>query len=707
MNALIQGSAARHTKLWMRACWREGIVPLLQLHDALECSVSRPEQAERVAQLGREAVQLEVPMQVDLKFGRNWGDAQHTWQEFTGDTTPAQPAPSATVMVNGAEILATLADDSDEEPGSPIVDEILQTPLTAATINTDPPPPPPPPPPPQPPPPPPPEDEKPASGNGRAHDGYPWGERDIGRKVAEYIYRDLKGAPYLKVVRRMPGQGRKFFPQYHLENGRWVKGKPVGSAIPYRLPELLVAPPGVPVWICEGEKDTENLARLGLIATTNPGGAGKWTPDLNKWLAGFQAAYILEDNDAAGREHVAKVAGALSGIIPDIRVLTFRELPEQGDVSDWLMAGGTLAKLLDRANQAPQFATLECVCAADEEIEDIDWIWPDRFALGKIGLLVGLPDEGKGLTLSDIMARITRGAPWPCDEGQAPLGNVILLTAEDDRQDTINPRLKAAGADLRRVVIVKMMHEAGKERMFSLITDLSVLRQKIVETGNVKMVLIDPISAYLGIGKVDSFRATDVRAVLGPLKELAADLHVSILGVLHFNKKVDITNVLLRVSDSLAYSAAARHVYGIVDDPDNHRKLFVKGKNNLARAAQKTLAFSFDEREVGTNKKTGRPIRAPFIVWHPDPVDITASEALQAAAESKSPGKRDSAKHFLATLVSTGPMGSKEVLEAAKANGISFRTLYRAKDELGVDIRKDGPPNEKGERTWQWHLPTK
>jgi hypothetical protein len=82
MNALIQGSAARHTKLWMRACWREGIVPLLQMHDALDCSVASPEQAERVAQLGREAVKLEVPIQVDLKFGKTWGDATNTWEEL-------------------------------------------------------------------------------------------------------------------------------------------------------------------------------------------------------------------------------------------------------------------------------------------------------------------------------------------------------------------------------------------------------------------------------------------------------------------------------------------------------------------------------------------------------------------------------------------------------------------------------------------------
>src|SRR5262249_24747052 len=157
------------------------------------------------------------------------------------------------------------------------------------------------------------------------------------------------------------------------------------------------------------------------------------------------------------------------------------------------------------------------------------------------------------------------------------IGNVILLTAEDDIKDTVIPRLMAAGADLKRVHIIKMMREAGKERMFSLVTDLHLLRQKVLEVGNVKAVLIDPILAYLGLGKIDSFRATDVRAVLSPLKTFAEELRTTVLGILHFNKKTDVTNIMLRVSDSLAYTAASRHVYAIVGDPDNFRKLFVKG----------------------------------------------------------------------------------------------------------------------------------
>ena len=110
MNALIQGSAARHTKLWMRACWREGIVPLLQMHDALECSVATREQGELVARLGCEAVQLEVPMRVDLKFGRSWGDAKHTWEELTGASPRAHrtarlPNQQPTTReINGAKV---------------------------------------------------------------------------------------------------------------------------------------------------------------------------------------------------------------------------------------------------------------------------------------------------------------------------------------------------------------------------------------------------------------------------------------------------------------------------------------------------------------------------------------------------------------------------------------------------------------------------
>jgi hypothetical protein len=95
-------------------------------------------------------------------------------------------------------------------------------------------------------------------------------------------------------------------------------------------------------------------------------------------------------------------------------------------------------------------------------------------------------------------------------------------------------------------------------------------------------------------------------------------------------------------------------------------------------------------------------------VWADEPVDITATEALQAVSEMKSPSARDNAKHFLQMLFSNGePIGSNEVHEAAKENGVSKKTLERAQQELGFNIKHDGPPNDKGAPTWRWHPPPK
>jgi hypothetical protein len=254
------------------------------------------------------------------------------------------------------------------------------------------------------------------------------------------------------------------------------------------------------------------------------------------------------------------------------------------------------------------------------EMKAIEWLWPDRFAIGKLGLIAGLPDEGKGQIFCDMAARVTRGNVWPCGEGRAPLGNVIHMSAEDDPADTIVPRLTAAGADLSRIELMSMVQDKGKDRMFSLITDLPLLRQKIIEVGDVRMVQIDPISAYLGVGKVDSYRTTDVRAVLAPLVDLALEMRVSIVGIMHFNKKLDVMNALLRISDSLAFGATARHAFAAVDDPHNRRKLFIRGKNNLARKDLKALAYNFGIKEVQDG------IWAPYIDWHLEHVDVTATE---------------------------------------------------------------------------------
>jgi hypothetical protein len=454
-----------------------------------------------------------------------------------------------------------------------------------------------------------------------------------GRSIATWIYAHPNQPNYLRVDKHVLASGERRFYQHHRNGRKWiygVKNTYAETKIPYRLPELIAALPTEPVWICEGEKDTDNVVALGLLATTNPGGAKVFQPELAQWFKGKEIVYILEDNDEAGRGHTAKITAALAGIVPSIAVVRFPDVPDKGDISDWLELGGTKKLLLARAAQALKESReqheLESVCASSIEIQVYDWLWSDRFAIGEIGLIVGMPDEGKGQMLAYIAGRVTRGLEWPNNEGCAPPGNVILLTAEDDIKKTVVPRLKAAGADLNRIEIVKMMHDRDAKdskpikRMFSLITDLDRLREKIIARGNVKLVEIDPVSAYLGLGKVDSYRTSDVRAVLGPLKDLAEELAVGIIGIMHFNKKVDVTNVLLRVSDSLAFVAAPRHVFGVIDDPDNGRKLVVRAKNNLTDADQKkkSLAFHFDVKQVGVDARNDKPIHAPFIAGNRD-----------------------------------------------------------------------------------------
>jgi DNA polymerase len=526
-----------------------------------------------------------------------------------------------------------------------------------------------------------------------------------GRIVDQYIYEDTGGRPYLRVNRTTK---HKFFQEYWGE-GKWVLGKPAGGPIPYRLPQLLAAKPDEVVVIAEGEKDADTAVNLGFIATCNPGGAGKFTAELAPWLHGKEHVIICEDNDDAGRQHVIKVTAALHGKVPDIRIARFTDLPNKGaDLSDWAAMGYTREDLLARATPAPE-PTVEAIRASEIEQTAVEWVWPDRFAVGKLGIIAGLPDVGKGLLFNFIMAIITQGAQWPCGEGTAPQGNVLLLTAEDDLSDTVVPRLIAAGANRERIQILKMVptNVNGRDgkRMFSLVTDLHMLRQKIQEMGAVRAVLIDPLTAYLGVKQIDSFRTTDVRAVLAPLVEMATEMRVLILVIMHFNKKIDVTNVLLRISDSLAFGATSRHCYAVVDDAENRRTLMVKGKNNLAPKDQKALAFSVNVRNTGTDRKTGKPITAPYITFSDEYVDVTASEAMQAASESKAPTTRNNAKVFLEDLLAGNPMESTEVEEAGEANGISRRTLFRAKAELKIRAIKDGPVKD-GQRTWRWHLPT-
>jgi hypothetical protein len=169
------------------------------------------------------------------------------------------------------------------------------------------------------------------------------------RVVATYIYPQADGTPYLRVQRT----DTKAFWQSHWNGAEWVRGKPPGPKIPYRLPDFARFP-GAPIYIVEGEKDANRLA-TDLLATTASEGAGKWTSDLNEHFRGREV-YILPDNDEPGRKHAGDVATHLHGIAAKVVIVTLPGLPDKGDVSDWLNAGGSLETLGALCLDAPPFA---------------------------------------------------------------------------------------------------------------------------------------------------------------------------------------------------------------------------------------------------------------------------------------------------------------------------------------------------------------
>jgi putative DNA primase/helicase len=342
-------------------------------------------------------------------------------------------------------------------------------------------------------------------------------------------------------------------------------------------------------------------------------------------------------------------------------------------------------------------------CLNDIEARPVCWLWPGRIARGKLTIIAGNPGVGKSQITASITAVVTAGGSWPVDCQPCIAGEVLILSAEDDPADTMRPRLEAAGVDLRRAHIVDGVirgYEGSghrQDRMFCLEKDLQALDRKLAELANVAVLIIDPITAYLG--KTDSHKNAEVRGLLAPLADLAARHNVAIIAISHMPKAIG-TQAVMRIIGSVAFVAAARAAYLVTtDSEDKTRRLFLPTKNNLG---PDTTGLSF-RIEAATVPSPDGPIETSRVAWDLEPVLITADEAIQAAdCGPKRTSAIDKAKLWLQVVLADGPMDVGEVLQKAKAEGITEKTVRRAKKALGVEAVKlamDGG--------WSWSLPPK
>ena len=517
------------------------------------------------------------------------------------------------------------------------------------------------------------------------------------------FYQYTKG---FVVIRFEPPDGSdKTFLPIHLGKDGWSLGDPKGP-LPLYLQDKLADTSRI--YMPEGEKAADAAKSIGLTVTTWAHGAKATDKTDFGPLAGREVV-LLPDNDEPGQRAITPIVSTASTLhpLPVIKIVNLPGLPPGGDIHDYITAqraGGVkdetiraevealaeAAKPVDLANAVSGAPVM--VRLADVEPEVVEWLWQGRVALGKLSMLVGDPDLGKSTVTLDIAARVSKGMPWPdAPSDPNPAGGVVLLSAEDDLGDTIRPRLDAAGADVSKVNALKAVKhrdaETGKllDEPFQLATDLVALERAIEQTEGCRLVVIDPIDAYLA--GVDSHKNADIRTVLAPLADLAARHHVAVLAVRHLNKNEGV-RAIHRSMGSVGFVAAARAVWIVTrDKDDDDRRLFLVVKNNLA-GERTGLAY----RLVSSG-------HVSKVEWEDGPVTISADEALTHQSEGEAT-ERDQAKEWLSEALKYGPVEATRILAEAKENGYAERTVRRAAKGLGIKPRKSSYAG-----SWVWDPP--
>lgn len=320
----------------------------------------------------------------------------------------------------------------------------------------------------------------------------------------------------------------------------------------------------------------------------------------------------------------------------------------------------------------------------DIPIAPVRWLWEPVLAKGKITVIAGAGGLGKSQLTCNIAATITTGGKWPITGRNAPVGSVLMLAGEDDPQDTIAPRLEAAGAHMDKVHLLQGMRRAGKNTAVDLTSDLNLIATKIKEIGDVQVVIIDPLLAYAK--GIDSHKFSDSAQFMESLKSLAEATGVAILCVMHLNKGAS-TDALTRLMGSVGFSTSARSVWLFArdgTDEQSQRRFFVPCKSNMAKTQ---IAFGCSIREV----TLPNGMTAPFIEWETSPVRASANSLLATLETGpKRENQMNKACEIIKTELSKGEMPTEALREKCKESGVSDATFRSALESSKTEKIKRG-----------------
>jgi len=323
-------------------------------------------------------------------------------------------------------------------------------------------------------------------------------------------------------------------------------------------------------------------------------------------------------------------------------------------------------------NNKPDYLNLKNV-----DPKAINWLWYNKFPAGSISLLAGDPGAGKSMLALWIAARISRGEDWPDIAGN-PAGSVIILSAEDNIEDTLRVRADEAGADCKKIFILN-------PKKFNLEEIKGELEYLIKEIPDIKLIIIDPLDAYMTGTKGNE--NIGLRTALIPLLQLAAFHKISVLAVHHLNKD-SAKKAIYRPLGSIAYQGVPRSSWVVERDPEdkeNKRRFFAPLKTNLSKNPT-TLAFRIDG-----------PIGRPAIEFEPDPIEIDTNEILGDEETKDNYTARADAVDWIKKALKDGPVEAATIKKDSKENMIAEATLNRAKKSAGVN-------SYQKEKKWFWEL---
>jgi hypothetical protein len=306
--------------------------------------------------------------------------------------------------------------------------------------------------------------------------------------------------------------------------------------------------------------------------------------------------------------------------------------------------------------------------------EQVSWLWPGRIPRGKLVIIEGHPGVGKSHLALELAACISTGRSLP---GSGPMepSQVVILTAEDGLGDTVRPRLEAAEGDASRVHAVTGIRSGLDQRFPEFPTHCPQLLREVKSLG-AKLVIIDPLSAYLGTD-INSFRDQDVRRALRPLSDLGQATGAAVVVVRHLTKAT-MGSAITAGGGSIGIIGQARTALLVAKDPeDQERVILAVSKNNLS-AIPASLAYSIESGEGGSR-----------IRWVGESRH-SADDLIVAGRDDDEKSATHEAGDLLRQWLADGPQPKIDIAVQAKKAGISSRTLERAKTALGVVHVREG-----------------